>query len=103
MISVGNVGGTKIAFRYRNIASGKCLDIEAPGSGRRLVTRPCVTTKFSQHWVRDFAQNTTFLTTINRSSFLAMSVRDRSKLNSASIVQESNVGGLHQKWSVFGV
>ena len=90
MISVGNVGGTKIAFRYRNIASGKCLDIEAPGSGRRLVTRPCVPTKFSQHWVRDFAQNTTFLTTVNRSSFLAMSVRDRSKLNDASIVQESN-------------
>lgn len=103
MISVGNVGGSRVAFRYRNSASGKCLDIESPGSGRRLVTRPCVATKFSQHWVRDFAQNTTFLTTINRSSVLAMSVRNRSKLNGASIVQEFDSGGSHQKWSVFGV
>jgi hypothetical protein len=103
MISVGSAGGSKVAFRYRNISTGRCLDIDAPGSGRAVVLRTCSSTKLSQQWVRDFSQNTTFLPTINRSSGLAMSVSNRSKLNGASIIQEFNFGGTHQKWSVFGV
>jgi hypothetical protein len=103
MISVGNVGGSKVAFRYRNISSGKCLDIDTAGSGRAVVQRPCSTTKLSQQWVRDFAQNTTFLASINRSSGLALSVRNRSTATGAPIVQEFGGGGSHQKWSVFGV
>ena len=103
MFSVGNVGGSKVAFRYRSSRRGQCLDIDGQGSGRAVVLRTCSTTKFSQQWVRDFAQNTTFLASVNRSSGLAMSVRNRSKLSGASIVQEFNSGGTHQKWSVFGV
>ena len=78
MTSLGNVGGSKVAFSYRSLSTGHCLDIEGPGSGRAIVLRPCSTTKLSQHWVRDFAQNTTFLATVNRSSGLAMSVKNRS-------------------------
>jgi hypothetical protein len=103
MISVGNVGGSKVAFRYRSISTGKCLDIDGPGSGRAVVLRPCVTGKFSQQWVRDFSQNVTFLATVNRSTGLAMSVRNRSTSNGAPIVQEFGGGGSHQRWSVFGV
>jgi hypothetical protein len=102
MTSRGNVGGSKVAFTYRNLATGTCLDIEGPGSGRAIVLRTCSTTKFSQHWVRDFSQNTTFLATVNRSTGLAMSVKNRSRITGASIVQEFNSGGTHQKWSVFG-
>jgi hypothetical protein len=103
MFSAGSAGGSKVAFRYRSKSTGQCLDIDGQGSGRAVVLRPCSTTKLSQQWVRDFAQNTTFLASINRSSGLAMSVRNRSKLSGASIVQEFNSGGTHQKWSVFGV
>ncbi len=102
MTSLGNVGGSKVAFTYRSLSTGRCLDIEGPGSGRAIVLRPCSTTKRSQHWVRDFAQNTTFLATVNRSTGLAMSVKNRSRITGAAIVQEFNSGGTHQKWSVFG-
>ena len=67
MFSVGNVGGSKVAFRYRSRSTGHCLDIDGR-SGRAVVLRPCSTTKFSQQWVRDFAQNTTFLASVNRSA-----------------------------------
>ena len=102
MYSVGNVGGSKVAFTLPQPVDGPCLDIDGQGSGRAVVLRPCSTTKLSQQWVRDFTQNTTFLASVNRSSGLAMSVRNRSKLSGASIVQEFNSGGTHQKWSVFG-
>ena len=102
MTSLGNVGGSKVAFTYRSLSTGRCLDIEGPGSGRAIVLRPCSTTKRSQHWVRDFSQNTTFLATVNRSTGLAMSVKNRSRITGAAIVQEFNSGGTHQKWSVFG-
>src|SRR3712207_6419957 len=79
MISLGNVGGSKVAFRYRNIQTGKCLDVEtspkAGGSGTRVVQRLCNSSLQTQHWVRDFSVNATFLPTINRASSLALTVR----------------------------
>jgi opacity protein-like surface antigen len=103
MFSVGSMGGSKVAFRYRNVQTGLCLDLETPGSGRALALKPCNSTKFSQHWVRDFSRNVAFLETINRLSALAMSVKGASRLNGAPVVQESAFGQRHQKWSVFGV
>jgi hypothetical protein len=107
MISLGNVGGSKVAFRYRNIQTGKCLDLEtspnAGGSGTRLALRLCDSNKFTQHWVRDFSTNTTFLQTVNRASGLAMTVANGSTSDFATINQSFPSGLTHQKWSVFGV
>jgi hypothetical protein len=107
MISLGSVGGSKVAFRYRNIQTGKCLDLEtspnAGGSGTVLAQRLCDSSKFTQHWVRDFSINASFLQTINRASGLAMTVRGGSTSDFATIDQEFPSGLAHQKWSVFGV
>jgi hypothetical protein len=104
MFSVGSVGGSKVAFRYRNKSTGTCLDLsnESGGSGTPLKLLPCNAAKRSQHWVRDFSINSAFLQTVNRASGLAMTVRNRSVSNFATIDQSFPGNLPHQRWSVFG-
>jgi hypothetical protein len=70
--------------------------------GHRARPRLCESSKFTQHWVRDFSINASFLQTINRPSGLAMTVRGGST-DFATIDQDFPSGLAHQKGSVFGV
>jgi len=108
MISLGNVGGSKVAFRYRNIQTGKCLDLQtspnAGGSGTVLAQRLCDSSTFTQHWVRDFSINASFLQT-NQPRQRPRD--DRSRRVDVGL-RDDRPGALpsglaHQKWSVFGV
>ena len=90
-------GTAKIAFEYRNVRSGKCLDLEtAPGTtGTRLVQKTCVNS-LSQQWIRDFSINTTFLRIQNRRSSMFATAA------SSHITQQPLTNSSTQFWSVFG-
>jgi hypothetical protein len=90
-------GTTKIAFEYRNVRSGKCLDLEtSPGTNGTLLVQKTCSNALSQQWIRDFAVNTTFLRIQNRRSSMFATG------SSSHVVQRPQANASNQFWSVFG-
>ena len=96
MRQVASLPGTKIAFEYRNVRSGKCLDVDTTSNGAQLVQKTCVNS-LSQQWIRDFAVNTAFLRIQNRRSSMFAAAPSGSH-----ILQRPQINSSTQFWSVFG-
>jgi hypothetical protein len=90
-------GTSKIAFEYRNLRSGKCLDLEtSPGTnGTRLVQKSC-SNALSQQWIRDFSVNATFLRIENRRTSMFATT------SGIHVVQRPLANSSTQFWSVLG-